>query len=742
MAETLHTRCPYYVPDLLDVDPDKDTLYRLGPVSAARASGKDLVLSVKLVEMKPRDDGGECEPEIGRIVDKKKGPTANVRIRLYGRDVIRMKIGPSRTTFDDKSPMLDFDKEMKPLKPKVKKQKDGWMVWDDKYERLFIPKDEFAPRMIVDGEVKLDFQADDHFFASFFDALPAVMIERKETKSKAAGVAFAIEPNEHFCGTGERFDRLDLFGRRIDLVNTDALGVNNRRAYKNVPFIVSSRPYGLFVHSSAKMTFDVGRQSTRSLQVVAEDDALDLFFVGGGDIGSILENYCRITGFPAEVPDWSYGIWMSKMTYLSDEEVTGIAKRLREEEFPCDVLHLDTGWFREDWKCEWTFSEERFPDPEDFFKRMREMGFRVTLWQYPYVRRDVDLHKTAKSKGYIGKPKGKSSRDQNRDTIDLTNPEAVKWYQGLLADLLKKGASAIKTDFGETINEDAEYKNMPAEKLRNLYALLYQKAAWEVTKKETKEPIVWARAGWAGCQRYPVHWGGDCASTWQGMAGSLCGGLHLGLSGFGFWSHDVPGFHGLPDFMESPPSDELYVRWTQLGVFTSHMRYHGTNDREPWHFPEVAPIVRQWWHLRYALMPYIIDQGQKCAKTGRPMLRSLVFEWHDDPVVWGINDEYLFGDSFLVAPILHEGGVRDVYLPQGNWLDFWTGKFHQGPLWLRGEESSLKRIPIFVRYDSKVMFAEPIQHMDQYDDTFKFAIVFDRRFRGIGTTSLRKYVRL
>ena len=287
--------------------------------------------------------------------------------------------------------------------------------------------------------------------------------------------------------------------------------------------------------------------------------------------------------------------------------------------------------------------------------------------------------------------------------IDFTNPEAVRWYQGLLARLLELGVAVIKTDFGEVIEEHASYYGMPYRTLHNLYALLYQKAAYEVSK-EVKGPdaMIWARAGWIGCQRYPLHWSGDCACSWDGMAGSLRGGLHLGLSGFAFWSHDVPGFQGIPSFMNSRPNNDLYIRWTQMGVFTSHLRYHGTTAREPYEYPEVADLARQWLRLRYALIPYLAQEGRKATQTGYPVVRALIFHHQDDPLCWSIDDQFYCGDAFLVAPVMNSEGIRDVYLPAGEWVDFWNGDVMQGGVWLKDVTCPLALLPVFVKKDAVI----------------------------------------
>ena len=297
------------------------------------------------------------------------------------------------------------------------------------------------------------------------------------------------------------------------------------------------------------------------------------------------------------------------------------------------------------------------------------------------------------------------------------------------------GVKCIKTDFGENIHMDHKYHGMAPERLNNIYGLLYQKAAYEVTKEVTGDGIVWARAGWAGCQRYPLHWGGDSESSWAGMAGSLKGGLHFGLSGFAFWSHDVPGFHSTPDFMNSPLDEQVYVRWTQFGVFSSHMRYHGSCKREPWHYPNIAPIVKRWWKLRYALLPYIIGQAEQCTKTGWPMLRALLMHHPHDKQVWHIDDEYYFGSEFLVCPVMNSGNRRDIYLPEGLWVNFFTGERLEGSRWYYDVEVPLDEMPVFVRPGANIpLYPDEADSTDDMDlsKTIRFSITSD--FKGLKST--------
>jgi alpha-D-xyloside xylohydrolase len=687
-----------------------------------------------------------------------------LRVQALGANILRLTLVPEGDNGGAaclrQSEMLTPETMPKPLALNTDPRGNRWDVYDTngalrlRVERTpqpikhwsdLLPPPYPAPEITFfpDGKTKVPFAAHDHFFRKQHDAIAlGVVFEGERVKRVVFG--FEAEGGESFSGTGERFAKLDLSGRTLELENLDGLGVNNRRTYKNVPFVLSSRPYGLFVHTSTSLRLSLADLSTRALQGCVQDGALDLFLIGGGSVPRVLQEYQSITGKPPLLPRFSYGIWMSRMTYFSDKEVSEIAERLRREDFPCDVLHLDTGWFAKDWVCEWEFSEERFPDPEGFFRRLREQGFYVTLWQTPNIGEGNRLLEEAKAERYLAPLKASMdasgsdfSAQEVAGQIDFTNPRAVAWYQGMLERLLKLGAAAIKTDFGETMDMNADYAGLSAEQLRNIYPLLYQRAAFQITEKVKGQGLIWARAGWAGCQRYPVHWGGDCACSWEGLKGSLRGGLHLGLSGFAYWSHDVPGFHGVPDFMNSWPSDTLYVRWTQVGVFTSHFRYHGTSPREPYEYPEVADTVRRWWKLRYALIPYIEEQARLSVEQGKPILRALALEHEKDPTCWHLDDQYYFGDAFLVAPILNDEGVRDVYLPEGTFVDFWTGEQHTGSRWLKQVSAPLERMPIFVRLGSSVpVYEEPVACTDQMRDDKQTFLVFDESYAGLSSTVL------
>lgn len=679
-------------------------------------------------------------------------------IRQYEPGIIRLFMGFDGEQPSDTSEMLQMSARVKRSPLHVELKDDQWVITDnggvcravinmqqpvlDRWSELLPdPQETLDLRLFPDGKHEVRLAAYDHFSPPRYDALPLGYC-KTDGKNDRATLSFECKLNECFAGTGERFEKMDLSGQTFFLKNQDGQGVNNRRTYKNIPFYLSSRMYGVFYHTTAHSKLSLAGVSTRSVEFMSDQALIDAFIIGGDTVEEILRGYRDLTGYPSMPPLWSFGIWMSRMTYFSADEVNGICDRLRKEHYPCDVIHLDTGWFKTDWLCEWKFNEERFPDPKKFVQDLLKKGFKVSLWQLPYVAEDAEQIDEARKNNYICKlTKQQDSEGSNfsaldyAGTIDFTSEKATEWYKGLLKRLLDMGVKCIKTDFGENIHMDAEYENMSPELLNNLYALLYQKAAYEITKDVTGDGIVWARAAWAGCQRYPLHWGGDSCSSWEGLAGSLRGGLHFGLSGFAFWSHDVPGFHTLPNFMNSVVQDDVYMRWTQFGVFSSHIRYHGTNKREPWHYPNIAPMVKRWWKLRYKLIPYILRESEKTTHSGSTIVQALIFHHPEDNNCWHIDDEYYFGDDFLVAPVMSSDNCRDIYLPEGEWVEFFTGdrfSVSDGGKWLKDIETPLDRMPVFVRKGAVIpVYPEDVDSTDDMDMSKVENIIIDDNFKGI-----------
>ena len=539
---------------------------------------------------------------------------------------------------------------------------------------------------------------------------------------EAAFEAVTLAEDEEIYGLGERFDGVARKGRAVDFYNKDAIGTTSPRSYVNVPFYLSTRGYGLFLNSSAATEWEIGTADSAALQFAVMDGQMDYFVISGGTPADILKGYCTLTGFSKLPPLWSFGLWMSRNSYITWGVAEEVGREMRAHDIPCDVLHLDTAWFTEDWNCDLRFSKERFPEPEKHLAALKEQGFHVSLWQYNFIPPKANNvnYKEASERGYLAKdgsggvyrlPETCRGSWVDDAVIDFSNPEAREWYGGQIEQLMRMGAGAIKTDFGEGIPEDACYHAIEGRFYHNLYPLSYNYTVWKATKEATGEDIVWARSGTAGSQRYPLHWGGDSQCTFAGLAGTLRAALSIGISGIPFFSHDIGGFIGLP-------TAELYVRWAQFGLFSSHSRCHGAGNetyREPWKFgPEAEQIFRKYCKLRYSLMPYIMEQAQKCVRTGLPMVRALYLAYPEDRNVRHIEDQYLFGDDMLIAPVLKplsETTVREVYLPAGEWIDYWTrDKIVSHGQWVR-REVDLDTMPIYVRKGAVLRYCEAQQSL-------------------------------
>ncbi|HEY7513842.1 MAG TPA: TIM-barrel domain-containing protein, partial [Vicinamibacteria bacterium] len=363
------------------------------------------------------------------------------------------------------------------------------------------------------------------------------------------------------------------------------------------------------------------------------------------------------------------GLWMSRISYFSEEEVRGVAARLRKERIPSDVIHLDTGWFETDWRCDYEFSKTRFKDPAKMIADLKKDGFHISLWQLPYFVPKNRLFPEIVSKGLAVRD-GKGNLPYDDAVLDFSNAETQAWYREKLTALLRLGVGAIKVDFGEAAPLTGHYASGRSGFYEhNLYPLRYNKTVADLTREVTGENVIWARSAWAGSQRYPIHWGGDAGKEDAGMAATLRGGLSLGLSGFTFWSHDIGGFFG-------GKAEEVYRRWVPFGMLTSHTRTHGTPPKEPWEFSaEFLDGYRRAAEMKYRLMPYVYAQSKDASERGLPMVRALFVDFPEDAGAWGVEDAYLFGSDILVAPLLEAGTTgRDVYLPGGRWVDYQTGR--------------------------------------------------------------------
>ena len=537
--------------------------------------------------------------------------------------------------------------------------------------------------------------------------LPFSFIKRGSDNSRSINPVLTLAPGERIYGCGESFTSLNKVGQKVHLSVTDPQGPETDGQYKPVPFFFSNRGYGIFMHTSAPVTCDFGASYIGADRLFMADEQLD-FFVFFGEPKDILNEYTDITGKSPMLPLWSFGTWMSRITYFSQDEGLEIARQLRAHRIPSDVIHFDTGWFGVDWQCDYQFAKERFKDPVGMLKQLKKDGFHTCLWQLPYFTPKNRFFPEIIEKGLhvVNATGGMPVEDA---ILDFSNPETVSWYQQKIEGLMKQGVSTIKCDFGEAAPYNGFYHSGKGGLYEhNLYPLRYNKALWEVVEKNHPgEGIIWARSAWAGSQRYALHWGGDAATTNTGLLGDLRGGLSFGLSGFSFWSHDMGGF------VTASPED-IYRRWLPFGFLSSHTRAHGAPPTEPWLISEsFTDAFRKCAEMKYKLMPYVYAQAKDCSERGLPMVRALLVEFPDDKGAWLVEDEYMFGSQILVAPLMESGTGRDVYLPKGKWIDYQTGKVYEGGY----QTIEAGEIPavILVRDGSLIPHVPLAQRTDQID---------------------------
>ncbi|MDR7507468.1 MAG: glycoside hydrolase family 31 protein [Armatimonadota bacterium] len=554
---------------------------------------------------------------------------------------------------------------------------------------------------------------------------PTGLAVHQPSGARHAYLTFALGAAEEFVGLGERYGPIGRRGLRTVLWCTDTHGTNSTDlVYTPVPFVMSTAGYGMFIHTTARTVVDLGAYSVVSGWAYVEEPCLDVFLIYGPTLAEILRRYLDLTGRPALPPRWSFGVWMSRCMYRSRREVEQVVRQARRRGFPLDVVHLDPLWLagrsaRDYDSCDLRWDERAFPRPGEFIRWLRRQGVRLSLWENPYFPMDSPRYAPAARRGYfLRTTRGEVARFRGREAaiVDFTHPGARRWYAGLHRPLLRAGVAVFKTDYGEEVPEDAiAHDGTPGALLHNVYPLLYTRTVFEATAEVSAQPLVWARSGWAGSQRYPVHWSGDAPSRWDVLPAVMGSGLSLALSGFAFWSHDIGGFYGLRD-------PDLLVRWAQLGLLSSHARFHGTEPREPWRYgPRAFRIIRRYARLRMRLLPYLYTEAAAAVAAGAPLMRPLILDFQDDPTTWRISDQYLLGRSLLIAPVLTPDGRRWVYLPSGQWWDFWRHTRHSGPRWVH-LEVPLEEVPVFVRDGTIVPLGPEVEHSGQADHPLTFQV--------------------
>ncbi len=519
-------------------------------------------------------------------------------------------------------------------------------------------------------------------------------------------VSWRMQNDERFFGLGEKWNKVEKTSTRATIWAADTCGSNTTdMSYKSLPLLFSTKGWGIMLHSGYRSFWEVGTFSYTSGSTLVEDAKLDMFIFLAPTLKELIALYTDLTGKPQMPPRWALGVWMSRCQYENRPQVEAVLSRLRAEEIPCDVVHLDPQWMKTHSyfkigvdACDFEWDTTDWPDHRQMLHEWRADGFDVCFWVNPYIPEGTALYAEAQANGYLlTTADGAVARLEHGEpvgTVDFSNPAAKVWWKAHLKALVADGASVFKPDYGDRVAEDAIFANgKTGREMHNRFMFLYTEAAFEAVKETRGENIVWRRAGYIGSQRYPGTWAGDTQVTWQGMRGALRGGLSAGFGGEAFWSHDIGGFVG------DKPDSELYIRWAQFGLLSPFCRFHGTTPREPWEYGEAAlAIVRHYAQLRYALMPYLLAAAHESTVTGLPMLRHMRLEFPAEPNAETLDDQYMLGADVLVAPILMPGATsRHVYFPKGRWWALEDATYIvDGPGFVE-VAAPLERIPLFAR---------------------------------------------
>ncbi|MDO5422465.1 MAG: alpha-xylosidase [Eubacteriales bacterium] len=528
-----------------------------------------------------------------------------------------------------------------------------------------------------------------------------------------------LSVGELVYGLGERFSAFTKNGQSVDIWNEDG-GTSTDQSYKNIPFYLTNKGYGVFVNYPGKVSFEIASEQVAKVEFSVPGESLDYFIINGPTMKEVLERYTDLTGKPSLPAPWTFGLWLSTSftTNYDEETVMSFIDGMQNRGIPLRVFHFDCFWMKEFHWTDFVWDERVFPDPEGMLKRIKAKGLNICVWINPYIGQESILFEEGVKNGYFLKRENGDvwqwdMWQPGMALVDFTNPEARKWYQDKLAGLLDMGVDCFKTDFGERIPVNAVYYDgSDPEKMHNYYTYLYNQAVYEVLeeKRGKGEAVLFARSATVGGQKFPVHWGGDCWSDYGSMEESLRGGLSLTMSGFGYWSHDIGGF-------EHTSTPDVYKRWAAFGLFSSHSRLHGsTSYRVPWVYDdEAVDVVRYFTRLKARMMPYLYRNAVETSKTGVPVMRSMVLEYTEDKTCGYLDKQYFFGDSMLVAPIFNEDSRAEFYLPKGTWTHFLTGEVYQGEKWYE-EECGYLSIPAFVKENSIIAMGDCEEKPD-YDYT-------------------------
>lgn len=593
-------------------------------------------------------------------------PVISVAFTAPRPDVIAVKI---EHFSGHKESLPRFELESAPVAPVITR--------DDEAGTLDFASGRLTARVALSGPWHVDYLWDGEMLTSSTER--SIGYAQVEGEGPFVHEQLSLGVGEHIYGLGERFGAFAKNGQSVDIWNADG-GTNSEQAYKNVPFYLSSRGYGVLVDDAGPVSFEVGSENVSVTQFSVPGERLRYEVYGGGTPLEVIERYTARSGRPPSLPEWSYGLWLSTSFTTDYDEATVLSfvDGMAERDIPLSVFHFDCFWMRGFHWSDFTWDPATFPDPRGLIRRLHERGLKACVWINPYIAQRSVLFAEGAEKGYLLRATDGSIWQSDlwqagMALVDFTNPEAAAWYAGKLEALLDDGVDAFKTDFGERIPTEDIVWHSGTDPLRehNFYASRFNRTVFELLERRrgAGEAVVFARSATAGGQKFPVHWGGDCESTYVAMAQSLRGGLSLTSSGFGYWSHDIGGFEGTPD-------PTVFKRWVAFGLLSSHSRLHGSSSyRVPWLFDEESvDVMREFTVLKQKLLPYLLRTAEGTTATGAPMMRSMVMQFPEDPACRPLDTQYMLGPDVLVAPVFQESGAVELYLPDGEWVHLIDGE--------------------------------------------------------------------
>ena len=662
------------------------------------------------------------------------GPNLEITYSSRMKNVIKVHIDHYRGGVDNK-PKFELTED-EGYQPEIRKENDKAVMLSgktrleialgDHWETAFYYGDNYltggadrATSIIKESnyirDARLQSQREDDFFHPAKDPRTTYLREQLKT-----GIGECI------YGFGEKFTPFVKNGQTVEMWNNDG-GTCTEQSYKNIPFYLSSKSYGVFVNSSDKVSFEVNSDTVSKVSFTVPGESLEYFVFGGENLEAVLERYTALTGRPALPPAYTFGLWLSTSftTNYDEETIHHFIDGMAERKIPLQVFHFDCFWMKEYEWCNFEWNKEMFPDPKAMLKRLHEKGLEVCVWINPYVAQRSRLFQEGKENGYFIKNRDGSVFQcdlwqPGMAIVDFTNPAARKWYQGLLKTLFDMGVNNIKTDFGERIPTDCCYcDGSDPIAMHNYYSFLYNKCVFEALEAYygKDNACLFARSATVGGQRFPVHWGGDCYAEYSAMAETLRGGLSLCASGFGFFSHDMGGF-------EATASADVYKRWCAFGMLSTHSRLHGSSSyRVPWAYDkdgdtEACDVLRHYAVLKGRLMPYLWSQAVKTHRQGVPMMRPMIVSFTEDTACKYLDTQYMLGDNLCVVPVMNEEGIAEFYVPDcGTWTDIQSGETYEGGRYYT-RKCDYFQMPILARPGSMIGYGK-------FDGDTQKSVVYD-----------------